>query len=182
MPRIDWTLPRSSKAQRQTTWSEAERRRASELRGACGGPCLTWSAHAGWEVLPSASPASASAKRHRLLGVAGAPRFWVFAWGGGFAARMCEIRVQAFGATAREAIDALRSAVRQHSRLCSQVNAVLPVPSSEPEPLPPEVHAEYELRVSRELHAHGFWRRPWMFGNIAQEHLASVQGRSGRRP
>jgi len=39
--------------------------------------------------------------------------------------------------------------------------------------------AEYELRMSRELHAHGFWRRPWMFGNIAQEHLASVRGRSG---
>lgn len=182
MPRIDWTLPRSSKAQRQTTWSEAERRRVSELRGACGGPCLTWSAHAGWAVLPSASPATAPAKRHRLLGVAGALRFWVFAWGGGFAERMCEIGVQAFAATAREAIDALRSAVRQHSRRCPQVNAVPPLPSSEPGPLPPEVHAEYELRVSRELHAHGFWRRPWMFRNIAQEHLASVQGRSGGQP
>ena len=182
MPRIDWTMPRSSKAQRQATWSEAERRRASELRGACGGPCLTCSAHAGWEVFPSASPSTVPAKRHRLLGVAGAPQFWVFAWAGGFAARMCEIKVQAFGATAREAIDALRSAVQQHSRQCPKVNAVPPLPSSEPEPLPPEVHAEYELRVSRELHAHGFWRRPWMFGNIAQEHLASVQGRSGGQP
>jgi len=182
MPRIDWTLPRSSKAQRQATWSEAERRRVSELHGACGGPCLTWSAHAGWEVLPSASPATAPAKRHRLLGVAGAPRFWVFAWAGGFAARMCKIRVQAFGATAREAIDALRSAVRQHSRRYLQVNAVPPLPSSEPEPVPPEVHAEYELRVSRELQAYGFWRRPWMFRNIAQEHLASVRGRSGGQP
>ena len=179
MPRIDWTLPRSSKAQRQATWSEAKRRRVSELRGACGGPCLTWSAHAGWEVLPSASPATAPVKRHRLLGVAGAPRFWVFAWAGGFAATMCEIRVQAFGATAREAIDALRSAVRQHSRQCPQVNAAPSLPSSEPEPLPPEDQPEYELRVSRVLHAHGFWRRPWMFRNIAQEHLASVQGRSG---
>ncbi|MCB1997948.1 MAG: hypothetical protein KDG57_19115 [Rhodoferax sp.] len=182
MPRIDWTLPRSSKAQRQATWSEAERRRASALRGACGGPCLSWSAHAGWAVLPSAFPATALSKRHRLLGVAGAPRFWVFALAGGFAARMCEIRIQAFGATAREAIDALRSAVRQHSRRCPEVNAVPPLPSSDPEPLPPEVHAEYELRVSRELHAHGFWRRPWMFGNIAREHLASVQGRSGDQP
>jgi hypothetical protein len=50
------------------------------------------------------------------------------------------------------------------------------------DPLPPEVHAEYELRLSRELHAHGFWRRPWMFRNIAEEHLASVQGRSGGQP
>lgn len=92
---------------------------------------------------------------------------------------MCEIRVQAFGATAREAIEALRSAVRQHSRQCPQVNAAPPLPSSEPEPRSPGFHAEYELRVGRELHAHGFWRRPWMFRNIAQEHLASVQGRSG---
>lgn len=182
MPRIDWTLPRSSKAQRQSTWSEAEGRRATELREACGGPCLTWSAHAGWEVLPSASPATAPAKCHRMLGVAGAPRFWVFAWAGGFAARMCAIRVQAFGATAREAIEALRSAVRLHIRRYPQVNAVPRLPPSEPEPLPPEVHGEYELRVSRELHVHGFWRRPWMFGNIAREHLASVQGRSGGHP
>ena len=179
MPRIDWTLPRSSKAQRQATWSEAERRRVSELHGARDGPCLTWSARAGWGVLPSASPATAPAKCHRLLGVAGAPRFWVFAWGSGFAARVCEIRVQAFGATAREAIDALRSAVRQHSRQCPQLDTAPPLPASEPEALPQEVHAEYELRVSRELHEHGFWRRPWMFGNIAREHLASVQGRSG---
>lgn len=182
MPRIDWTLPRSSKAQRQAAWSEAERRRVSELREACGGPCLTWSAHAGWEVLPSASPATAPAKCHRLLGVASAPRFWVFAWAGGFAARMCEIRVQTFGATASEAIHALRSAVQQHSRRCPQVNTVPPLPSSEPEPLLPEVHAEYELRVSRELQAHGFWRRPWMFRNIAQEHLASVHGLSDGQP
>lgn len=102
MPRFDWTLPRSSKAERQATWSEAERRRVSELHGACDGPCLTWSARAGWEVLPSASPSAGPSKRHRLLGVPGAPRVWVFAWGGGFAARVCEIRVQAFGATARE--------------------------------------------------------------------------------
>jgi hypothetical protein len=136
----------------------------------------------GWEVLPSASPATAPAKCHRMLGVAGAPRFWVFAWAGGFAARMCAIRVQAFGATAREAIEALRSAVRQHSRRYPQVTEVPRLPPSEPEPLPPEVHGEYELRVSRELHVHGFWRRPWMFGNIAREHLASVQGRSGGHP
>lgn len=179
MSRIDWTLPRSSKAQRQATWAEAERRRGSELHGACGGPCLTWSARAGWEVLPSASPATGPSKRHRLLGAAGAPRFWVFSCGGGFAARMCEIRVQAFGTTAREAIDALRLAVWQHGRQYPQVNAAPPLPSSEPEALPPETHPEYELRVSRELHAHGFWRRPWKFGNIAREHLASVQGRSG---
>ena len=179
MPRIDWTLPRSSKAQRQATWSEAERRRVSELHGACDGPCLSWSARAGWEVLPSASPSAGPSKRHRLLGVPGAPRVWVFAWGGGFAARVCEIRVQAFGATAREAIDALRSAVRQHSRQGPPVDTAPPLPASEPEALPPEVHAEYELRVSRELHEHGFWRRPWMFGNIAREHLASVKGRSG---
>ena len=182
LPRIDWTLPRSSKAERQATWSEAQRRRTSELLGACSGPCLTWSARAGWEVLPSADPGVTQVKRHRLLGVCGASRFWVFASGSGFAARSCEIRLQTFGANARDAIDALRSAVRQHSRRCPQVNAVPPLPSSEPEPLPPEVHAEYELRVSRELHAHGFWRRPWMFGNIAQEHLASIQGRSGGQP
>lgn len=179
MSRIDWTLPRSSKAQRQATWAEAEQRRLSELHGACGGPCLTWSARAGWEVLPSASPATGPSKRHRLLGVAGAPRFWVFAWGGGFAARMCETTVQAFGTTAREAIDALRLAVWQHGRQYPQVNAAPPLPSSGPEALPPEIHPEYELRLSRELLAHGFWRRPWKFGNIAREHLASVQGRSG---
>ncbi|MCK6423410.1 MAG: hypothetical protein L6Q73_21245, partial [Aquabacterium sp.] len=64
-------------------------------------------------------------------------------------------------------------------RQCPPVDAAPPLPASEPEALPPEVHAEYELRVSRELHAHGFWRRPWMFSNIAREHLVSVQGRSG---
>lgn len=180
LPRIDWTLPRSSKAERLAKWSEAQRRRTSEFLGACSGPCLTWSARAGWEVLPSADPGVTQVKRHRLLDACGSSRFWVFAWGGGFAARSCEIKLQTFGSTAREAIDALRVAVRQHSKLYKQTNAAAPLPAIAPEPLPPENHPEYELLVSRELHAHGFWGRPRMFGHLARGHLAG-QGRSGGR-
>jgi hypothetical protein len=87
----------------------------------------------------SASPAIAPAKRHRLLGVAGAPRFWVFAWGDGFAARACEDRIQVFGATAREAIDTLMSAIRQHSKNCPPVNRAPASAPSHAVPLRPEV-------------------------------------------
>ncbi len=178
-PRIDWTMPRSSKAQRQTTWSTALQARASELHGACTGPCLTWSARAGWEVRPSASPI-APAKRHRLLGVASAPKFWVFPWGGGFAARACEARIQTFGDTAREAIDALRLAVLQHGRKYPPPRPSRSSPTSAPVPQRPEVHAAYEMLVARELREHGFWQRAWMFGKLAREHLADFQRQSGR--
>lgn len=179
-PRIDWTLPRSSKAQRQATWSAAQRMRASELRVTCSGPCLTWSAHTGWDVRPSVSPSIAPAKRHRMLGVAGAPRFWVFPWEGGFVARACDGRIQAFGATAREAIDTLRSAVRQHSKNCPPLDRAPLSGPSNAVPLRPEVHPVYEMQVARELHEHGFWRRAWMFGILASEHLASDERRQRR--
>jgi hypothetical protein len=178
-PRIDWTMPRSSKAQRQTTWSTALQTRVSELHGACTGPCLTWSARAGWEVRPSASPI-APAKRHRLLGVGGALKFWVFPSGGGFAARACEARIQAFGGTAREAIDTLRLAVRQHSRRYPPPRPSPPSPMGTPVPLRPEIHGDYEMLVARELCDHGFWQRAWMFGRLAREHLADGQRQSGR--
>lgn len=183
-PRIDWTLPRSSKAQRQAAWSAAQQKRASELRASCSGPCLAWSAHTGWDVRPSVSPSIAAAKRHRLLGVAGAPRFWVFPWGAGFAARVCDDRIQAFGATADVAIDTLRSAVQQHSKKCPPVNPAPPSAPSNAVPLRPEAHPVYEMQVARELHEHGFWRRAWLFGIIAREHLASGrrQPRQGNPP
>lgn len=170
-------MPRSSKAQRQTTWTTALQARASELHGACTGPCLTWSARAGWEVRPSASPI-ASAKRHRLLGVGGALQFWVFPSGGGFAARVREARIQAFGGTAREAIDTLRLAIRQYSRKYPSPSPSPTSPMSTPVPQRPEIHADYEMLVARELREHGFWRRAWMFGSLAREHLADGQRNS----
>lgn len=176
-PRIDWTMPRSSKAQRQSTWSTARQARASELHGACTGPCLTWSARASWEVRPSASPI-ALAKRHRLLGVASALKFWVFPWEGVFAARVCEARIQAFGGTAREAIDTLRLAIRQYSRKYPSPSPSPTSPTSTPVPLRPEIDADYEFLVARELREHGFWRRAWIFGSLAREHLADCQRHS----
>ena len=170
-------MPRSSKAQRQSTWSTARQARASELHGACTGPCLTWSARASWEVRPSASPI-ALAKRHRLLGVASALKFWVFPWEGVFAARVCEARIQAFGGTAREAIDTLRLAIRQYSRKYPSPSPSPTSPTSTPVPLRPEIDADYEFLVARELREHGFWRRAWIFGSLAREHLADCQRHS----
>lgn len=173
--RIDWTLPRASKAERRATWSAAQQQRAANLLVSCSGPCLTWSAHGGWGVCASAKPEIAPPKRHRLLGVAGTPRFWVFPWEGGFAARACEVRIQGFGATAREAVDALRAAVRQHRKQFPQEHPRPTKLTSNPLPLRPDSHPGYEAQVSLELQAHGFWKRAWMFGNLAREHLASGQ-------
>lgn len=171
--RIDWTLPRASKALRRGTWTAAQQQRATDLLVSCSGPCLTWSAHGGWGVCASARPEIMPAKRHRLLGVAGTPRFWVFPWEGGFAARACAVRIQAFGATAREAVDALRAAVRQHRKQFPQEHTRPTTLTSNPVPLCPDCHLGYEAQVSLELQAHGFWKRAWMFGNLAREHLAS---------
>jgi hypothetical protein len=173
--RIDWTLPRSSKAQRRTTWSTVQQQRATDLLVSCRGPCLTWSAHGGWGVCASARPEITPIKRHRLLGVAGAPRFWVFPRQGGFAARACEVRIQAFGATAREAVDALRAAVRQHRKQFPQEHPRPTKLTSNPLPLRPDSHPGYEAQVSLELQAHDFWKRAWMFGSLAREHLASAR-------
>lgn len=128
----------------------------------------------------SATPEIAPTKRHRLLGVAGTPGFWVFPWEGDFAARACEVRIQAFGATAREAVDALRAAVRQHRKQFPQEHSRPTTPTSNPVPLRSESHLRYAVMVSLELQAHGFWKRAWMFGNLAREHLASGP-RSRRR-
>ena len=116
----------------------------------------------------------APAKRHRLLGVGGALQFWVFRSGGGLAARVCEARIQAFGGTAREAIDTLRLAIRQYSRKYPSPTS----PMSTPVPQRPEIHADYEMLVARELCEHGFWRRAWMFGSLAREHLPDGQRNS----
>lgn len=124
----------------------------------------------------SAKPEIAPTKRHRLLDVAGAPRFWVFPWQGGFAARACEVRIQGFGATAREAVDALRAAVRHHRKQFPREHFRPTTLTSNPVPLRPDCHLGYEAQISLELQAHGFWKRVWMFGNIARKHLASGSG------
>lgn len=47
-------------------------------------------------------------------------------------------RLQTFGLTAREAIDPLRVAVWQRSKLYKETNAAAPLPETASEPLPPE--------------------------------------------
>jgi hypothetical protein len=104
----------------------------------------------------------------------------VFPWGGGFAARACETRIQAFGGTAREAIDTLRLAVRQHSRKYPPPRPSPSSPANTPVPLRPELRVDYEVLVTRELCDHGFWQGAGMFGRLAREHLADGQRKSGR--
>ena len=110
--------PSLDKSARSDAWHQTQQDRRQHLLAVCTGPCLSWTARDGWHVTAAARPAAQAWRRHRLLGVTGArPQFWLFEDGARFTARLCSVRLQAFGATPGSAIDALRKCVPQYIRL-----------------------------------------------------------------
>jgi len=99
----------SDKTTRRDAWLEARNGRWQHLLAVCTGPCLSWTPQDGWSVRSAAQPLGGTWRRLRLLGVTGArPRFWLFQDEDRFTARLCGLRLQAFGASAGGAIEALR--------------------------------------------------------------------------
>jgi hypothetical protein len=105
-------LPLPNKPARIKAFHAARLRTHNAVTQACFGPCLTWSPTDGWHVTDSATPQLGNWRRHKLLGVEGqTPHFWLFPWGGLFAARLCSRRLQVFSTTSAGAIQALRKCV-----------------------------------------------------------------------
>jgi len=101
--------PFPDKSARRSAWHQAQQDRWQHLLAICSGPCLSWTLCDGWYVTAAARPAAQAWRRHRLLGVTGARlQFWIFHDGARFTARLCSVRLQAFGATPGNAIEALR--------------------------------------------------------------------------
>lgn len=111
-------LPLPNKVAREYALRIAQYKAWQEVLAACTGPCLTWAPEEGWFVTQSAQPAQGDWRRHQLLGLAGAKQeFWLFGAGELFAARLCNARLQAFGATPRDAIAALRKWLPAYLRM-----------------------------------------------------------------
>lgn len=171
---VDWTLRRSDKSARCRAAGDSHRARQADVMAACRGPCLTWSEREGWRVLESARPSSDLPKRHRLLGVADRrPTFWIFRWNAGFAVRSCEHRVQALGETTQEAIDALRTAMRQHQRQYPDPPPARRPPLIRPEPARPELWRYYETRIWTLRYSFGFLRSAEHLQDAVADYLAS---------
>ena len=107
---LGWSQrPSPDKSARRNAWRQAQQERWERLLAVCSGPCLSWTPGEGWYVTAAARPAAQAWRRHRLAGVTGErAQFWLFHDGARFAARLCSVRLQAFGATPRRAIEALR--------------------------------------------------------------------------
>ena len=102
-------LPLPNKASRQYAWLKAREESLQAVLSTCTGPCLTWHPHDGWLVSQAAQPRLAHCKRHKMLGLSGHnPTFWLFEAGEEFVARMCDVRLQVFGRTPKDAIADLR--------------------------------------------------------------------------
>jgi hypothetical protein len=106
------------KSARRHAWHQARQDRWQHLLAVCSGPCLSWTPRDGWFVVSAARPAIQKCRRHRLLGVTGArPQFWLFEDEARFTARLCKLRLQAFGTTAGSAIEALRQCLAAYIRV-----------------------------------------------------------------
>lgn len=88
-----------------------------------------------------------------------APRFWLFQSGRPFVARASDTKLQVVAATPRDAIEALRQAMREYRRRYF-VRAVdgdpLPL-RMRPQPAAVPARAAYELSISRLARENGFW-------------------------
>lgn len=99
---------------------EKARERANlEIFEHCSGPCLTWTKSDGWFVTDAIGPQRANAWRClKLFGLEGVKRrFWLFKNNEQFVARLCSSRLQTFGTSSRQAINALRDCVKQHATI-----------------------------------------------------------------
>ncbi len=171
--RIDWTLPLPNKAARVRAWHRAEEARLAVVDRACHGPTLTWSEREGWQVCEAARPTGGQVKRHWLMvGKGVRVHFWVFVSDGRFVARGCEVAVQAFGESAREAIHALRAAVRQFRRRYELPKAEVVARPALPVPCRRDLEESFELQVMQAFYWLGFWGGSWRFKNLALEYLS----------
>jgi hypothetical protein len=110
--------PFPDKSARRDAWHQARQERWQRVLAVCSGPCLSWTPRDGWYVTAAARPAAPAWRRHRLLGLPGARlQFWLFHDGARFTARLCMRPLQAFGATAGSAIEALRRCAAQYLHL-----------------------------------------------------------------
>ena len=186
--RIDWTLSATSKSTRVQAWLVADSKRKAEVDAACRGPSLTWTLGEGWQVLEAAHPGVSGVKRHRLLGLKlpGA-KFWLFTADGRFVARSCESKIQAFGATPREAINGLRTAMRQHRRQYGPGETIAQIPEISTTPCRLDLERELDMLVMQSLYSCGFWNGAWRFNSVAVAYLnkdrrLAVEGRSQALP
>jgi hypothetical protein len=117
--RVRWSeRARPDKPARRSVWLQAQQSRWLHLLDVCSGPCMSWTPREGWCVATASLPAGSTWKRHRLLGVSNArPQFWLFEDGARFTARLCSLRLQAFGATTGSAIEALRECLGAYLRV-----------------------------------------------------------------
>lgn len=160
---VDWAPARRSKHQRRQEQQDRLVRRHAAAAAACVGPCLTWSDRDGWSVAGSAPPTEGTARRHRLLGILGdRAAFWIFRSGAHFVARSCDVRLQVLGETPAQAIEMLRSAVRQYRRIedpCSSSATVKPAaPLVTLHRLELDAHREFRAQIAQARHELGFWR------------------------
>jgi hypothetical protein len=169
---FDWTLPLPDKSRRRHDWAMALAQRRAALDEACGGPCLTWSVAQGWRVQPAAHPRDGEVpKRHKLLGAGVTASCWLFYCCGQYAARACDLPLQALGESPREAFDALRRAYRQYrqrygvpaegTRSQAQAKVVPPPPTRAEE--------AFRLQLQTMSRQGKFWRNPQEFVHPARE-------------
>lgn len=172
--RIDWTLPAPDKAARVRAWQQAEAARLAVVDRACRGAVLTWSEREGWQVCEAARPTGCPAKRHRLIvGTRLRAHLWVFISNGRFVARSCEVGVQVFGESAREAIHGLRAALRQYRRRYEMPIVESAAPLASPILCRRDLEEEFEQEVMQAFHWLGFWRGAWRFKELALGYLST---------
>lgn len=178
----DLALASRDKHGRRADAVQAVKDRFTRIRARCEGPCLTWKVNQEWVVQQGALPERLRIARHRLLGIAEErPSFWLFESGCLFVARACEFQLQALGVTARDAIDALRKAIRRYRMrypppASSGARLMLPLnPGNDP------VVEQYKALVRSTVHDQGFWRAGWTLRWRAQAFVQQLSQRLAAR-
>lgn len=149
-----------SKRERMSEAAQKDAGRTTEFLNACRGPCLTWSALDGWQVVNAFASDSGNARLLKLRQVDGRRKFWLFGSSGHFVARWTGGPVQAHGDSPSAAINALRVALKQY--LKSHPDAPPPPPEGAASP---GVYSEdFRVQVaqtlaclSSRLGAYAFW-------------------------
>ncbi len=175
---LDWSLQLPDKARRREAWLKGAASRLREVEAECVGPCLSWSERDGWAVTDSLAPTTASAVRHRLLGIEGGrPKLWLFVSGGLFVARACGLKLQVAAETPKDAIEGLRKAVRQHRRTYPPEPVKRSQPLACPRPVRDHALHDYERQMGSAMRDYGFWRGASLFHSAAKHFLEAVKHR-----
>jgi len=167
-------LPRREKHVRQGQGIANAEGRLTALLRECAGTTLRFDEADGWSMRPASRPLdpthSRPPKKHRLLGVAGRPEFYIFDGQepGTVVVRLRHIAIETCAPTAAEAIGLLRRAVSIYvlERGTDAQALGPPTPRVEPEVAIQaermrEAQRAYELTVWR---ARGLFRRPFWDG------------------